>query len=180
MSDFAIAGAERLLADLGKRQAAIAARVDPAERAMATELLHAARAAAPRSKGSRSRRGAAGPHFAQTIRIRHSARGYAVGPASRLASIVIRGTKVRSEVVGGGGAKHQATLLGRSQMRAHARHVTGPVMGARALAWQSGGGVIFRHSAHPGPSPRHPFLAAAAEASHAARMRVAREVLFGR
>ena len=119
-------------------------------------------------------------HLRATIRVRPVLGGWAVGPASPLAHLVVRGAHrgQTERVGGGGGAAHQMTLAGARQFRAHARKLIGPVGQAQALAISSGGETYYRASAKPGPMPANAFIRRTRELAGLEAKRIAGEVLF--
>ena len=154
---------------------------DRATKAAANALKVVMRREAPyETKRDVTRNKARVRHLRATIRVRKTPTGYAVGPASPLAHLVIRGaTRGEVETVGGSaGATHQLTLAGRRQLRAHARKLVGPAGEARALALSSGGEAFFRASARPGPMPANDFIHRTRELAGMEAKTIAGEVLF--
>jgi|GEM_PF-5664554 hypothetical protein len=177
-------GGEKLVALLEKKQAQVEANQSRAERAAANTLKKVMQAEAPYTATSVrdvTRKKAKVKHLRATIRVRHTASGqWAVGPASPLAHLVVRGaSRGQTERVGGsGGQVHQVTLAGRRQLRAHARGIVGPAGEARALAITSGGQTFFRASAKPGPMPANNFIQRTLEIARGEATHEAGNVLF--
>jgi len=154
---------------------------DRATKAAANVLKVAMRREAPyQTKRDVTRNKARVRHLRATIRVRKTLTGYAVGPASPLAHLVVRGaSRGQTETVGGaGGQTHQMTLAGRRQIKAHARGMVGPAGEAQALSMSSGGEAFFRASSKPGPMPANDFIHRTRELAGMEAKTIAGEVLF--
>lgn len=182
--EMAAQGGKELVGLLEKKQAQIKANQSRAERGAANVLKKIMQVEAPYTATSArdiTRRKAKVRHLRATIRVRHTASGHwAVGPASPLAHLVVRGaSRGQTERIGGsGGSVHQLTLAGRRQLRAHARGLVGPAGQARALAISSGGETFFRASAKPGPMPANNFIKRTLEIARGEATHEAGNVLF--
>lgn len=166
---------------LKEEQLRIARNHDKATKAAANALKVAMRREAPyETKRDISRNKARVRHLRATIRVRKTLTGYAVGPASPLAHLVVRGARRgQVEMVGGaGGAAHQMTLAGHRQSRQHKRGLIGPAGASRALVMSSGGETLFRASARPGPMPANDFIHRTRELAGLEAKTIAGEVLF--
>lgn len=154
----------RVLTHIEQKRAEIQHNRSKAARAVANLFKVVMRREAPYSAGSRdvARKKGHVKHLRGTITVKPgglnagNVSSFTVGPRSRLAHIIVRGTKPRHEVVGG---SDRAGLAAARQLRFNARGFQGPKFGgAKALAWSDGGGTIFAHSSNPGPMPRNDFI----------------------
>lgn len=162
------------------KQAQIARNKERAARAAANALKVEMKRQAPyETKRDSTAAKSRIPHLRSTIRVTRKIGGWAVGPHSPVAHLVIRGAqRGKIETVSMAGGKHALRLAGRRQIRAHARGQVGPVGQAHALMISSGGEVYFRSSARPGPMPANAFVARTRELAGGEAKAIAGAVLF--
>lgn len=156
-------GAKKVIADLEKRQAMIERNRERAARSAATIVRRAIRAEARKIRGTGTvvgytKRGRAKVrHKLETsVQIWRVPLGWAVGPKTPIAHLVIRGHAAPSSPIVPHGA------------------------GARALSWSAGGQTVFAASSPGGRAAGNPFVHRALdELTRTEAVEAAKTTLFG-